>query len=314
MLYKALHRNSLPVRRHTVKCEDGGEVAVDVYGPPRGKPELPDEAPLMLIMHTITGTTQDEMELAAAAYAKGWRACLLVRRGHMGTLSHPKFNLMGCVDDSRRMIAKAQEVFPKASFIGACGISAGSGQVVSYIGQQPAGGPVQAAVSLCPAYSIENAFANFQQRSPLLAAFILASLKSFFLTPNEHVLRDSKGFQECLESTSVQNFMQAHAQLAGFPDFQTYLANSNPMQHYAGSRVPCLILNALDDPLCVEENIRYDIASETENYCLCLTDYGSHVTFREGLLGQSSFMHRVALDFLEAARRDFLHSSRGTSQ
>mmetsp|Transcript_7173 Transcript_7173/g.14376 ORF Transcript_7173/g.14376 Transcript_7173/m.14376 type:complete len:393 (-) Transcript_7173:19-1197(-) len=301
-LWKAYHAGSLRFDRNIVKCQDGGEVAVDVFHAPKGQHELPPDAPILLILHTITGRTDDEVEFAKYAYYKGWRACVLLRRGHMGTLANPKFNIMGCVDDTHRMVGCVQELFPTACFIGACGISAGSGQIVSYIGQQPENSPVQAAVSLCPAYNIEEAFINFQSRSPRLAGFLLWGLKHFFITPNEELLRGELGFQQCLESTSVQEFVEAHVRFAGYSDLKEYLVASNPMEHYSGSKIPCLILNALDDPLCVEENIRYDIATKTENYSICLTQHGSHVAYREGIFGQGCFMHRVALDFLENAR------------
>ena len=37
------------------------------------------------------------------------------------------------------------------------------------------------------------------------------------------------------------------------------MAGSNPMSHFRGSAVPCLLLNAADDPVCVRENVRADL-------------------------------------------------------
>ena len=41
---------------------------------------------------------------------------------------------------------------------------------------------------------------------------------------------------------------------------------------------------------------------ETGGFALLRTKRGSHVAFNEGLLGQGSFLGRVAFDFLDAAR------------
>ncbi|KNC74379.1 hypothetical protein SARC_13070, partial [Sphaeroforma arctica JP610] len=73
--------------------------------------------------------------------------------------------------------------------------------------------------------------------------------------------------------------------------------------------VPCLVLNALDDPLCVEENIRYDIVETTQDYTLVTTRSGSHVAYREGILGQTCYMHRIALDFLESSKLELEQNS-----
>lgn len=304
LAWRYFHSGSISFKQHVLTCPDGGEVVVEVFEEPAGTPAapLPADAPVLLLLHTITGVAQDEAEFCKAAFKRGWRPVILSRRSHAGELRTAKFNLMGCVQDTKLMVAEVAKMYPD-SFIGAVGLSAGSGQVVSYIGNQDGEAPVHAAVALCPAYSIERAFANFQATNPLFAKGLLFSLKRHFLVRNAHVLAEAAGYRETLESDTVQDFMEAHVQMAGFPDFDAYLADSNPMSHYHKSKIPCLVLNAIDDPLCVEENIRLDIVDKTKHYALVLTQHGSHVAHREGLLGESSYMHRLSLDFLEAARQ-----------
>eukprot|EP01134_Creolimax_fragrantissima_P005848 CFRG5848T1 len=294
-------RGAAEFKRHVINCEDGGEVAVEEYIPPHGSEELPQEAPVVLIMHTIAGKAQDESEFCKYAYSRGMRPIVLSRRGHFSPLVTPKFNFMGCTNDTTLMVKYVEKMYPD-SFLGAVGFSAGSGQVVSYIGRQNDIGPVRAAVSLCPAYDMKDAFSNFDEKSPLLAKYLLMGLKKFFLHTNFDVLNQSLQYEDAVGSTSVQELFETSVHMAGFGSFEEYLEDSNPLRHYHMNKVPCLVLNALDDPLCVEKNIRLDIAEDVENFALILTKSGSHVAYKEGLLGESCYMHRLAIDFLHSAR------------
>eukprot|EP00808_Paulinella_micropora_P031750 g6532.t1 len=277
--------------------------------------KLPPEAPLLLILHTITGRPWDEMELARYALRQGWRPMVLLRRGHHQEipLLAGKFNVMGCTLDTAAMVKLCRDLYPSASFIGAIGISAGSGALVSYISRQhiymqqhasrlcsddnkeiegkhvPHLEPiheVQAAVSLCPAYDIEYAFGVFDQRSPWLARYLVKSLQNFFLHRNEDTLKHKKGYEMARSTQSMQEFLEHASHMAGYESFKEYLTHSNPMQIFRNNRVPCLLVNALDDPLCIEENIPLDIASRTNNYAMAITVAGSHVAFRDGLFGE----------------------------
>ena len=76
------------------------------------------------------------------------------------------------------------------------------------------------------------------------------------------------------------------------------------MEYVLGNETPTLVLNALDDFLCVKENINLDLIDQGLNYALMVTDEGSHIGYAEGALGQGNFMWRVSLDFFEAVREE----------
>merc|ERR1719199_1446143 len=81
-----------------------------------------------------------------------------------------------------------------------------------------------------------------------------------------------------------------------------YYAACNPMAQYKGMDQPVLFLNSDDDMVCDPRNIREDLVRETPGVALLRTKRGSHVAFNDGLLGQGSYLARVALDFLDAAQ------------
>ena len=98
--------------------------------------------------------------------------------------------------------------------------------------------------------------------------------------------------------------MEAAAPLAGCRDLEHFFEENNPMKFFLGNTIPCMVLNALDDFLCLKENIQYDVKDKAMNYVLSITDYGGHIAYNEGALGQGNYMWRVTLDFFEAVILD----------
>ena len=119
---------------------------------------LPPDAPIVIFLHTITGTAAQTRWLMSGASARGWRSCVFVRRGHGGRkLTSPSFNLLGDVGDVEDQLAAVRRAYPNASFVGMIGISAGSGLLISYLGRAGGATPVGAACAICPAWDVSTA-------------------------------------------------------------------------------------------------------------------------------------------------------------
>ena len=73
---------------------------------------------------------------------------------------------------------------------------------------------------------------------------------------------------------------------AGYPDQQTYIDHCNPMAVMDRVSIPLLVLNAVDDPVCVVENVRdhQQQLAEMTTTILALTERGSHCAYLGGLL------------------------------
>ena len=76
------------------------------------------------------------------------------------------------------------------------------------------------------------------------------------------------------------------------------------MQYFTGNQIPCLVLNALDDFLCLKENTRYYVMDSVHNYVLAITDHGSHIAYNEGCWGEGNYMWRLTLDFFDTVKED----------
>jgi len=247
----------------------------------------------------------------SGASARGWRACVFVRRGHKERqrLCFPSFNLLGDVGDVERQLDAVRRTYPRASFVGMIGISAGSGLLISYLGRAGTRTPVGAACAICPAWDVRAAFAQMGVTQPAGERTMLRQIKRGFLRRNARLLRrwDKRAYEACLAATSLPEMLAAHAPFAMRQRGATgaeYLAAHDPMEDRHGVAVPTLVLNAEDDFVCPAALARPEVIVDEQPGCLLLvTRSGSHVAFNEGRsLTRSPFHLRVSLDFLEAAR------------
>ncbi len=86
---------------------------------------------------------------------------------------------------SHLQLVKAQ--YPQ-SFLGMVGISAGSGQIVSYLGHAGADSVVDAAAALCPSYTLQSAFEMLDSNSPKMSSVLAKNCQDLFILRNEEVI------------------------------------------------------------------------------------------------------------------------------
>jgi len=101
---------------------------------------------------------------------------------------------------------------------------------------------------------------------------------------------------------SVAQFHQRLYPLSGFETEEAYLNRSCPMKVVNGTRVPLLVLNSEDDPICTVDNLRdnWHLFLQHPDSILVVTKRGGHCGFFQGLSGQSSWAVDVCCQFLTA--------------
>ena len=295
-----------PLTGRYTMCEDP-DVVVEWTKDPVAY-NLPADAPIVIFLHTITGSADQTRWLKKYASQRGWRSCTFVRRGHGGPLNAPSFNLLGEVADVDMQLAAVQRTHPEAKFTAMVGVSAGSAQLISYLGRAGNSTPVGAACAICPAWDVPLAFGALGDAEPLAEQAMVGGIKKKFLRgENEAVLRtwDADAFERCVNASSLPEFMAAHAPFALRDREATaddYYAAHDPMADRQGVAVPTLLLNAEDDFVCPAELARPDvIVDEQPGALLLVTKSGSHVAFNEGPLARGAFHLRISFDFLDAA-------------
>ena len=91
--------------------------------------------------------------------------------------------------DVERQLDSVRRAYPRASFVGMIGISAGSGLLISYLGRAGASTPVGAACAICPAWDVGAAFEQMGTTQPAGERSMLQQIKKGFLKRNEPLLR-----------------------------------------------------------------------------------------------------------------------------
>mmetsp|Transcript_11341 Transcript_11341/g.22831 ORF Transcript_11341/g.22831 Transcript_11341/m.22831 type:complete len:346 (-) Transcript_11341:64-1101(-) len=219
-------------RREEIERPDGGVVSVDWLSG-WGQESLPENAPLLLVLTTITGKSSDHSIWLRAAAQRGYRVCVFHRRGHDLPLKTPRFNIMGCADDAHAQVSYVRSKYNKSEFVAMAGLSAGSGLLITYLGRYAEETPVQAACCLCPAYEM-NIWKMLDDKYPRVASHMLESVRNQWVRDNSDMLHshDSKAAKAVERATSLSDFVEAHAPFTGDGDYSGWLVRSNPMKHF----------------------------------------------------------------------------------
>jgi len=271
-------------------------VGVDWYGL-----DLPENTPTMLVLHTISGNPQSMRGFVRYVRENlGWRVALCVRRGHGAmTLNTANFNTMGNTDDFAAQIKHIQSCFPQSDLF-ATGISAGSGVLAQYLGQVGNNTPLKAVVAYCPAYDMRDAFTR---AVPFYSKMMAKKLHKLFITPNTEKFQNFESFNALQATEDLHEFHQHLYQVAGNKSTEDYMLNSNPSEVFDDIKIPILILNAKDDPVCHVENVYQHLhrIEAMDNVILVLTERGSHCAYFEGIRAKP-WANRLITEYFTAFR------------
>ncbi len=182
----------------------------------------------------------------------GWRVALCLRRGHADLpMPVPKMNLFGSTQDLREQLLYIQDRFPQSDLYGV-GSSAGTGLLVRYLGEEGEQTPLKAAFALCPGYNTETGFANVH---PFYSKVMAKKLIKRFIHPYQETWQVCPSWKQLLEVKDLSEFEKLYFELAGFTDYASYTQATNPIYVFESVKIPLMILNAEDDPVCHIRNL-----------------------------------------------------------
>lgn len=289
-------------RCDVVTMRDGGTTALDWLGL-----DAAPNVPTLVLLHTVTGDAQSMRAIASdLRKATGWRVVVCTRRGHGGLpLTAPVVNTMGCTDDLREQLQRIRGEFPESRLY-AAGVSAGSGLLVRYLGEEGPRSLIRAGVAYCPGYDIGVAWTRAQ---PFYSRAMARRLKRHFVEPHPRAFSHLGSYDACLAARDLSEFHENLYEMAGCASVSDYLDRSNPMAVFDRIVVPVLILNADDDPVCVVENVldHLDAIKRIPDALLVRTSRGSHCAFFEGWMARS-WANRLIAGYLLAAHRELSES------
>ncbi|ETW08292.1 hypothetical protein, variant [Aphanomyces invadans] len=289
--------------REMLRMQDGGHVAIDWL---KGTATLPDNAPVVLVLHGLTGCSDGYRSFCADALEAGYRPVVFNKRGHGGSsLSVPLLQAFGCVKDMKEVIHHIQRLFPVAPIVGL---------LCSYLGETGKDSKLQAGVFVSPGYDSVELFCNGGIRAPY-DSILTYTLKKL-LRQHEDALSSVVDYAAAMQARSVAEFdRHVYMALHGYDDLASYWKHNNPMRAVENIAVPVLCINAKDDPVCTYGQINWSIFDINPNSMLAITTYGSHCGFFELTSGRKlkSWASKASLDYLSTALH-YLHTSISSSK
>ena len=178
-------------------------------------------------------------------------------------------------------------------------MSAGTALLVRHLGEEGERTPFTAAVAYCPGYDTRRAFHRVHR---LYDRYLLRAMRRHFLERHTDVLGHHPSYAQMAASRTVGEFHDRQYDFAGFATLDDFHQCTNPMAVARAVRVPLLILNAADDPVCVIENVdeHRDLFAAVPDSLLVLTARGSHCAFFEGSWRPRSWSHRLIAEYFRA--------------
>ena len=277
---------SWPVlRRQELELPDGDSTAVDwlVAGD-----ELPGTSPLLIILHGLEGSAESSYArmLLEAAFALGWRACVLHFRDCGDYRNRlPRRYHAGETNDLRHFLEtlhKEPEARENSGPLLAVGFSLGGNVLLKYLGESGDETPLKAATSVCAPLDLHKcAEALNQGFSRLYERYLLKRMKHSVKGKFD---RHTAAFDwdKAMGARSFAEFDDAvTAPLHGFDGKQDYYDKCSAVHYLKTIERPTLVLNALDDPFMTEDVIPSE-EQLSEHVSVEVSAAGGHVAFIDG--------------------------------
>jgi len=246
-----------------------------------------DKTPIVVVFHTISGDEQDiKSTVSHIRETLNWIVVVCVRRGHGNLpLTKPIINTMGSTSDLKEQLNHIRKQFPSKPLFGV-GISAGSGLLARYLGEAGPKSLFKAAVAVSPAYDIEKAFHRVH---PVYSKVMGQRMINYFLKRHYKSFANVRGTEDLLNVKTLGEFQDKLHSISGYKDKDSYYQNSNPILVANQIKTPLLVLNAADDPICVNLNVLENLhwLENLKNTIHVHTKRGSHIAFHEGLFAKS---------------------------
>ncbi|XP_077995577.1 protein ABHD15-like [Glandiceps talaboti] len=296
-------------RRKYFQLKDDGVIALD-WVIANSARRIHDRTTIVIVLPGLTGGPESVADICKEVSRRGLRAVVYNKRGHGNSpLTTPKLQSFGDTSDLRQVVKYVRDLYKHAK-ITAIGVSAGSGLLVSYLGEYGSSTYLSTAVCISPGYSAKELF-DTGIRKPY-TWFLLQGLK-LLLAKHSGALSSVIDVDKALQSRSIPEFEETvYSKLYGFKDLDDYWEKNDPMREVDEIAIPVLCINSLDDPVCPSGIIPFDLFTVLPNFLLVTTESGGHCGFFEGWQPES-WSNRLSLDYIEAVM-DFTPSASSSAQ
>jgi uncharacterized protein len=233
---------------------DGDFIDLDWVASTRGV----DNAPLLVLFHGLEGSSNSHYAraLMAACERRGWRALVSHFRGCSGSPNRlARAYHSGDSAEARWVLDRLHRTHcSQGQALFAAGVSLGGNVLAKYLGEQEHATPVRAAAAVSAPIDLQaGAMRLAQGFNRIYTNNFLTTLKRKSLEKLER-FPDAFDRQKMLAARDFYDF-DGHvtAPLHGFAGAQDYWQKSSCGPYLASIAVPCLVLNARNDPFLPEQ-------------------------------------------------------------
>lgn len=295
---RAPDRQRLAVRR--IELPDGD--FLDLHDP---QLELPDTAPVALILHGLEGSWASNyvVEMAAQLARLGVRPVRMNFRGCSGELNRlPRFYHAGETEDVRSALRWVRDRWPRAQ-VGAVGFSLGGNMLLKLLGEDPdaASGMLRAAVAISVPFDLSAGTRQLEAggMSHLYTHYFIRKLRRK-ARGKQALLADHCDIDGALRARTIRAYDdRLTALLHGFEDAWDYYRRNSASAFLSEVALPTLVLHALDDPFLPPDSVPLREIRANPFLVDGVTEKGGHVGFIAGPAWRPDFWaEREAARFL----------------
>lgn len=276
-------------KRVPLTLPDGGTTCLDFFIPEN----LPDDAPFIIIAHTLGGGTREPCinNLAEACMKKGWRVVVPCGRGCSGTpVTSARLPAGIDYDDLDAVVDYVKANYhPKYLFIAGFSLGALQSCCFSAVKGDKVDG-IAAVSHTCDTLGGSIELEKWPQRK-LFTPIIVRALK--------HVVSKlvDAGFEPLADVSNVKSMREFDdiwtAKAKGYPGCVEYYAACSIHGRVPGMKTPTMIIQAENDPFTRPEYLPVKECIASENAVLLTTKEGGHVSFVAGMNGKKSLVDQV---------------------
>ncbi|KAH9834040.1 AB-hydrolase YheT [Rhodofomes roseus] len=321
--------DTVEYERTLLRTLDGGTLGLD-FTPPESVQKLPDDTPIIVVLHGLTGGSHESYVRAVVSPAcmpiedggLGYRAIVVNFRGCAGVpVTSPQLYSAGHTGDIRAAMYYIRRRYPHALLLG-LGFSLGANVLTRYVAEEGEDCRLAAAcVIACPWDLVTNSEAlegNWFHRhvySKALGSNLQAIVKQHaagLSTPPSHPVAQAVAPTLALRSPTLETFDETFNRIAGgssppfpFPSARAYYAWASSHAALPRVRVPFLAIAAEDDPIVQVLPVH---AGRNGCVAFAVTKKGGHLGWFErgadGTIGR--WFTRPVLEWLKAVGSDMV--------
>jgi predicted alpha/beta-fold hydrolase len=294
------HRILLPVD------DIGGTIAIDWHTHPS-----PGQ-PILLLLHGLTGGSDNEYIrwMILSAYSQLNICCVVVHARGCGRsqLTSARSFCAANTDDLRSSVKYIRSIIGNETPLFAVGYSVGAGILTKYLGEECNECPLDSAIICCASFDMLLSTAKMEQwlHTHTYNRRLTNNLIRYIRQHEHHFIKAESlpnlNMNEAYQSRTMRDF-DRHITVPqyGFRDVEHYYSEASSHRWLKYVRIPTLILNAMDDPICPIDGLPIDDVLQNPYLISIQTLEGGHVSYLQGWWPRTySYDNTVVVDYIKA--------------